>query len=403
MTIAVSDAQEILTEMVAANAHVVAGYDENPTLALCKKKKFTGKHYDFEITYSRGSNRSRTGSTTLAKTQKPSRAEFNVKPRRSYAAQDLDSQALDEVTGANAFVDLLEDILEGLNSDLVNMVGEDIYKNHGAARGQVASLPSATVVQLVNPADIVRWNSGDEAVSSETDGTSGSLQAGSATVTAVDRDLGRLTTDGGGWVAQIATLDADDYLFGDGEFGLGRDGLPNWIPDSTSGLGTAFNGATRSADPTRLAGCRSTLNDGTGIMDAVRGLVTRINREGGRPDFIGMGPDMAAELETELDNKVQYEELPTDIGVDVTTIKIVAAGRKMNVVVDRSCADNRFYVGRKDKLEVIHSTKQLVDIVDDDGKVLSRNASAFSFDVRAESRCNFIVREPWQFGVAVFS
>jgi hypothetical protein len=403
MAIGIADAQEILTEMVAANAHVVAGYDENPVLALAKKVKFTGKHYDYEITYSRGSNRSRTGSVALAKTQKPKRVEFNVKTRRSYAAQDIDSQALDEVTGANAFVDMLDDILDGLNSDLVNMVGEDVFKNNGAARGQVGTVVSATVIELKNPNDIVRWNVDDEAFASETDGTSGALQAGSATVTAVDRDTGRLTTDGAGWVAQIALLDVDDFMFGNGEFGLGRDGLPSWIPDTTAGLGTAFNGAVRSADPTKLAGCRATYADGSSIVEAVRNLVTRIKREGGRPDTVAMAPELSAQLETELDNKVQYGELRgSNVDVGVPTIKLTAAGLTLNIVTDRSCNDDRFYLMRKDKFEVIHSTKQLVDVVDADGKVLSRNAADFSYDVRAESRANFIIREPWHFGVGLF-
>src|SRR5688572_11085874 len=157
----------------------------------------------------------------------------------------------------------------------------------------------------------------DELASSETDGTTGSLQAGTATVTAVDRDAAMLTTDGGGWVAQIATFDTDDFVFNVGEFGLGRDGLPSWIPDTTTGLGTVFNGATRSADPTKLAGCRGTVNDGMGIVDGVRGIVQRIQREGGKPDTVAMSTDMAAELETELDNRVQYEELPTEIGIMV--------------------------------------------------------------------------------------
>ena len=403
MAIAVSDAQEILTEMVAANAHVQAGYDANPTLALFKKVKFTGKHYDFEIQYSKGSNRTRTGSTALAKANKPRRIEFNVKPRRSYAAQDVESQALDEVTGANAFVDMLDNLLENLNSDLVNMVGEDIFKNAGAARGQVAEVVSTTVIRLRNPSDIVRWQRDDELASAETDGTSGSLQSGTATVIAVDRDAATLTTDGAGWVDQIASLDVDDYVFNVGEFGQGRDGLPSWIPDVTTGLGSSFNGAVRSADPTRLAGCRQTVADGTGDVQAVRDLVKRIQREGGKPDFVSMSTEYAAELETELDNRVQYEELPTDIGIKVPSIRIMTAGLKLNVVTDRSCRDDGFYVGRKDKLEIIHSTKQLVDVDDRDGKVLSRNSDEFSYDVRAESRCNFIVREPWHFGVGVIS
>jgi hypothetical protein len=399
-------ADAILKEMIADNPHGVACYTENPALALCKKVKFTGKIYEWETEYGEGANRSRTASTALAKANTLDKVNWGIRPVSAYDAKDVQHEALNEVQSPGAFVDLLENVLDALRRSLGNGAGEDLFMNHGAARGQVGSIPSANVLLLKNPSHATRFYKGQEIRSSETDGTSGALQAGSATITAIDRAAGSLTTDGAGWVDQIATLDADDYLFSDGDFGLGRYGLPSWLPDAAPGGSDSFgpNVINRSVDVVRLAGSRSEAGSGADVATVLRGLCSLISREGGMVDTALLSVDLLSQFEEQVDQKVQYEELKGDkVEVGVPSIKFTASGMKLNLVADRSCGDDHIYTVLKKHLEVVHSGPGLVEVVDSDGKVLSRNATAYSYDVRGLTRANFAYRQPRDGGVAVFT
>lgn len=405
-TVDTTAADAILKEMIADHPHAVAAYTENPGLALAKKVKFTGKIYEWEIEYGEGANRSRTASTALGKANTFNKVNPGIRPVSAYDAKDVSHEALNEVTTPGAFVDLLENVLDALRRSLGNGAGEDLFLHHGASLGQVGSVATATTIILKNPSHAPRFYVGQELSSSEADGTSGALQAGTATVTAIDRDTGTLTTDGGGWAAQIATIDADDFLFTTGDFGLGRLGLASWLPDAAPGGSDSFttNAINRSLDVSRLAGSRSAVTAGTDIASALRTICGRIAREGGKVDTCLLGVDLLAQFEEQVDQKVQYAELKGDkVDVGVPAIKFTASGMNLNMVADRSCGDDHMYVIKRAHLEVVHSGPGLVEVVDSDGKVLSRNATAYSYDVRGLTRANFAYRVPRDGGVVAFS
>lgn len=396
-----SDANAILKEMIAADPHAVAAYEDNPAMALAKKVKYTGNKYHWEIEYGEGANRSRTASDALAKANKLDKVRFEVESHEVFDAKDVSLKALREVASPNAFIDLLENILENLNRSLGNGLGEDLFLDAGAAIGQVGSV-SGTSLFLKNPSHVTRFYKGQTLRSSEADGNSGSLQTGSATITGINRDTGELIT-GSNWTTQISALDADDFLFPLGNFGAGRQGLPAWVPITAPGA-TPFNNVDRTVDIVRLAGSRQSVSAGTDIASAIRAIVSRVKREGGKPDTVLCGTDFIAEFEDQLDSKVQYEELRgNDVMVGVPSIKFTSAGLKLNFVDDRSCADDVLWVGKRSTLEVIHSSQGLVEIVDDDGAVLSRNASDFGFDIRGLTIANYAVRQPHHWGVLSFT
>lgn len=399
--IAKDDAAAIAKEYYAEGGFHCAAYEDNPTYSIAKKRKITGKHYDWPVKYGYAANRSRTASTALGKVNKTNYVEFNVTTVGSYDAKDIEQRALAEVTDEGAFVDLLTDTIDSLGKSLGNGLGEDAFLNTGAALAQVGAIDTA-VLTLKNPSHITRFYVGQEIRSAETDGTSGSLQSGSATIVAIDRDAGTITTDGDGWVAQIASLDTDDFLFGDGDFGLGRAGLPAWCPDTTAGLSAAFYGATRSVDVTRLAGNRQTVSTGTDIVAAMRTLMSRMGREEAKPNKAIMSFDMLADLETQLDTKVFIDVKAKGIDMGFEAIQVTVGGRRVTCLPDRSCGDDRIYIGNDAVLELIHSQDEPIVLDDLDGELLSRNAAAFSYDMRASSYSNYVIREPREWGVLIF-
>jgi hypothetical protein len=401
MAIAVSDATALAKEYYASGGLFNAAYEENPGLGVSKKIKITGKHYDFPLQYGYGSNRSRTAATTLNKVNGLQDIEFNVTTARSFDAKDIETQALDEVTDEGAFVDLLTNVMDSLGKSLGNGLGEDLFLNTGAARG-VVGLLSTVNLTLANTSHVTRFEVGQEIKAATTDGTSGSVLAGSATITAITRDTGVLTSDSA-WDAQITTpIAAGHFLFVDGEFGLGRAGLPSWIPDATTGLGSAFFGATRSVDATRLAGNREIVNAGSDIVSSLRTLMARMGREEAMMDCALCSFEMLGDIDTQVEQKVMIDVKANGIDMGFDAVDVRVAGRKVTFIPDRSCGDDRIYVGNKADLELVHSTDKPFDIEDKDGAILARNATGFSYDVRGLSLSNYVVRKPKNWGVLIF-
>lgn len=397
-----SDADGILKEYYAADGFHNAGYEENPFLGIAKKVKITGRHYDFAVKYGYGANRSRTAATTLTKTNTRSDAQFQVTTCASFDAHDVDKRALAEVTDEGAFVDLLTDTMDSLSKSLHNGLGEDLFIGLGAALAKVGSVTTTTLT-LANPTHVTRFYVGQTLRVASTDGTSGALETGSVTITGVDSDLGKLTA-AANWATGIPTIAAGQFIFTDGDFGLGRAGLQSWCPDDTTGLATAFYNVTRTADVNKLAGHRQTVSTGADIVSSLRTLVARMGRSEAAPDTVGMSFDMLSDIETQLESRVMYTDFKAQ-GVDMAfdAIKLTIAGRKLRAVPDRSCGDDRAYVVNAKYLEIIHSEEKPVVIDDADGDVLCRNAGSYSYDIRANSFSNFVVKVPREVGVLIFS
>lgn len=401
-----SEAEAILKEIYADGGVGNAAYKKNPWFGMMEKKKIVGKHYDFAVKYGYTSNGSRTGATALAKANGEYPAvEFNVTTADDFDAVSISKKAINEVADEGALVDLLKDTVDGLIQSLSNTAGSDAFGHRGAAIGVVESLPTATTLKLTNPSDVVHFEKDQEIASSEDDGLSGALQAGTATITAVDRDNGILTTDGGGWAAQIATLNAGDFLFRSGDFGNGRAGLADWVPDSTTGLSTAFYAAVRSVDATRLAGHRLT-GGALSPTQAIRQLAAKMGREGGSSDTVLVSHMTMNDIHDELHNKLEYVRTGSS-GMDATVgfegVKVAAGDSSMTVFADRSCPDNRIYLAKKDTWKCIHSQSAPIKIDDEDGNMLAREASSFAYDVRGCSFLNFACRSPVDQGVVVYS
>lgn len=397
-----SDADGILKEYYAADGFHNAGYEENPGLGIAKKVKITGRHYDFAVQYGYGSNRSRTAATALLKTNTMNDAQFQVTTCKSFDAKDVDKQALAEVTDEGAFVDLLTNTMDNLSKALHNGVGEDLYLNLGASLAKVGAV-ATTLLTLANPTHITRFYVGQTLRVASSDGTSGALETGSVTVTALDADAGTLTA-AANWATGIPTIVATMFIFNDGDFGLGRAGLASWCPDVTTGLGTAFYNVTRTADVNKLAGHRQTVSTGADIVSSLRTLVARMGRSEASPDTVLLSFDLLADLETQQEQKVTYTDFKAQ-GIDMAfdAIKLTVAGRRLKCVPDRSCGDDRIYAGQAKYLEIIHSEEKPVVIDDADGEILSRNAGSFSYDMRGNSFSNYVVKQPREWGVLLFT
>ncbi len=179
--------------------------------------------------------------------------------RSGYARALVSGEVLDKTgNDRGAFVKAVVSETEGAYDAIGQQIGAGLWHNGGGAIGKLDGSTTVTglVQTLANPSDAINFRVGQVIKSSSTDGTSGSVRAGSVTLVAVDLFTGVLTANVN-WDTGITSPVNTDYLFPDGDFGLAFQGVPAWIvPGSlrASVLGTAFNGVTRSADPVRLAG-----------------------------------------------------------------------------------------------------------------------------------------------------
>lgn len=394
-------ADPVLKEIYASGLFHSSAYEKNPGMAVAKKVKITGRHYDFAVKFGQAANRSRTASTALAKTNTINAAQFQMVTARSFDAKDVDQQALAEVTDEGAFVDLLTSTMDDLAKSMGNGLGEDLFLNTGASIGVVGTVVT-TLLTLANPSNITRFYVGQTIASASTDGTSGALDAGSVVVTQVDRDAGTLTA-AANWTAGIAAIAAGRFLFNAGDFGLGRAGLPSWVPDVTTGLSVSFFNVVRNVDVNRLAGSRQSVTTGTDIVSALRSLLARMGREEASVDQALCSFEMLADLETQIEQKVVVSVQGKGVDMGFDAIRIVTGGRRVDFIPDRSCGDDRIYVGDSGQLELIYSQDDPITIDDKDGEVLSRNATSYSYDVRASSYSNYVIREPRGWGVLIFT
>ena len=281
------------------------GYEARPLFGMIPKMTgFVGKNFTFAVM--NAGNQGRSADFVKAGTNSGSNRyeDFVVTRRRNYGRFALEGEVLAASKDKGAFVDEITQIINATIDTFANDVAANLYRSGSGSRGVISSFPVATQLQLANVTDAACFEVGMELQLSATDG-GGAVRVGTATITAIDRATGILTTDGGGWVAQIPGAVAGDFIFTDGDYDLKIHGLKDWIPASTAGLATPFLGVTRSVDPVRLAGQRY---DGGGnpIEETINNAVGSAMQQGAlRFDSLFMSPVDMQELVNALTNRIR--------------------------------------------------------------------------------------------------
>jgi hypothetical protein len=175
-------------------------------------------------------------------------------------------------------------------------------------------------------------------------------------VTAVDRANGIVTgtasaaTLSGNWAigSGIAYLSISGDIPAAGAAStssfLALSGLAAWLPVATPAATDSFWGVNRSADPTRLAGCRFNAASYT-IEEGLTNALAFLNREGGKPDLCIMDFASYASLVNALGAKVQYVQVNHDeVEVAFEGITFQSAYGRVTILADRSCPPQTAYL-----------------------------------------------------------
>jgi hypothetical protein len=331
-------------------------YKENPFLALVPKDEspdgFAGKYIPVPLEYGNPMGRSHNFANAQEQQTATSLVSFFVYTIQDYQLVTITNLLMEQTkSSAGAFVDAAKLQIDGGFRNITNNIAMELFGNGTATRGISSSastqVSTAVTIPLKNIAQIVNFEVGMLLVASATDG--GAPSSDTVTITSVDRANGIIrgtasnTSLSSNWA--IGTGSAYLSIKGDlpaggatttGSF-LALSGLSAWLPMETPSTSDNFWGVNRSADPTRLAGCRYDASMFT-IEEGMTNALAFLNREGGRPDIAIMDFVSYAALVNALGAKVQYVQISHDeVEVSFDGIMFQSAYGKVNVIADRNC------------------------------------------------------------------
>lgn len=380
---------------------------ESPTLAIMPKDTGgSGSNYIGAIRSSITSAVSNTDTVAFTATGASTYQQWTCPWRSGYARALVSGEALDKTgNDRGAFVKAVISETEGVYKAVASQLGQGLFGNGGGALGQLdgASNVSTTTVTLKNASDAIKFRPGMVLSAATTDGTSGSLESGTVTLSAVDLFKGTLTASGN-WSAGIATIANTDYLFNQGDFGLAFQGLDAWIvkASKSSILSTSFNGVTRNVDAVRLAGVPYT-GGGAPKKESLIQLGMMLARVGAKPTHIVLNhldfADVVKDLTT--NTRIVTETAYRNPQIGFNAIEYVAPFGSVKIMTDPFCPQGVGYIldMKTWKLPSIGQVPK-VDFIDKLNWLRTAGADAYEF--RTLYRCATYCSMPGHNGVVEF-
>lgn len=364
-------------------------YARNPLLALMPKMEdFGGRNLPIPIIYGNPQGRSKTFSNaqTRATATSTKITDFVLTRAKDYSLATIDGETMEASKGdVNAFVSAATTEIDGAINSLTRSIAVGMYRTSDAYIGQVLAEPTETSTTfsftLKQTSDITNFEIGQMLViySAASGGTKRNSDGSDDewVVAAVDRDAGTVTLTGD--YTSSGTIAANEYIFVEGDRGLGISGLGDWVPSSAPGA-TTFFGVDRSVDVTRLGGLRLT---GTGlpIEEALIEADAKVAREGWYVDHFFMNPKKLGELKKSLGSKVQYVNLSANARVSFTAVVVDGEAGPIKVVGDQNCPYDKVY-GLNMSMWKLYTLGKAVRPVGHDGLEMLRQASDDGVEVR---------------------
>ncbi len=341
-------------------------YKENPFLALVPKNEspdgFAGKYIPVPLEYGTPQGRSHAFANAQAQQTATALVSFFVYVIEDYQLVTITNLLMEQTkTNAGAFVDAAKLQMDGGFRNITNNIAFELFGDGTATRGSSSAsstqngvVAGGTVLPLSNAQSVVQFEVGMLLVASATAG--GVPSSDTVLVTAVDRANGIVSGTAsaaslsGNWAigSGIAYLSIAGDIPAAGASStssfLALSGLAAWIPQTTPASNDSFWGVNRSADPTRLAGCRFNAASMT-IEEGMTNALAFLNREGGKPDLCIMDFASYAALVNALGAKVQYVQVNHDeVEVAFEGITFQSAYGRVTVLADRSCPPQTAYL-----------------------------------------------------------
>lgn len=391
-----ADYVDMLQEMYPQKRSAELILRDRPELAMLErtKTKGGGRYTHIPIKGVRPQGRSATFTDAQTNRTPSDYDAFQVTYVSNYGYATVDSDTIDDA-GENVelVADCLMEEVDGAIENLADDLAYSLHGNGGGYRGIVGSI-STTTLTLATTTDILNFEKNMELVASENDGSTGSLQdsGASATVTGIDYDAGTLTSDSN-WTSQMASLDAGDYLFVEGDFGNKLSGFEAWNPVSAPGA-TAFFGVDRSTN-SRYGGMRST-ETGKPLEEGLMNAITKLRRHGARPDMGLMDWDSFNSLCKSAESKAHITRTTVNgTGEDAANFGFEAVNISgVNFIPSSFAPANIVRIFQKDSWKLLYCGSDLIRLWDDDDQKFQREASNDGVEFRIKNRGNLACNAP---------
>lgn len=369
----------------------ILAYDDDPFIPMIRKDRgFGGKDARISLGYGNPQGGSVDFATAQAGATSTLDVAFLVTRKNDYHVALITGEAMDGVKGdANTVYDGFKRVLDGAIYEAGASLEVQAYGNGGGARGQIGSGQGTPTITLKDTTQIVNFQVGMQVQLSDADG-SGSGDAlrdtgASVTITARNADAGTLTISGN-WTSGISGAAGNDYIFRKGDFKGCPPGLAGWVPLTAPGGSDSFLGVNRSADVTRLAGCRWT---GTGSYEEtlVR-AAARLRREAkAKLKLIALvNEEEFASIALSMQSKVTYDSTKSSDGAfSFASLKFHGPGGDIPIMGSKRVKKGEFYLVNPESW-VLKSNDGAPHIITNDGLRILRSATADSYEVRLVSR-----------------
>lgn len=376
-------------------------YKRNPLLALiAKMEDFGGRNLPIPIIYGNPQGRSKNfvkaqtrGGLTTTKVE-----DFLLTRTKDYSIATIDNEALEASKGdANAFMTAATTEVDGAINALTRSLAIGVYRGADVSIGQLSLEPVETattfVVILKQKQDVTNFELQQNLViySAKSGGSQRNCDGTAVTfpVVGIDRVTGYLTLTG--TYSSSGTIAADDYIFVDGDRGIGMSGIEDWVPTATPAA-TSFFSVDRTADVTRLAGMRLDAS-ALPIEEALIEGDAMVGTEGWGIDHYFMNPRRIGELKKALGSKVQYVDLQANARISFQGVMVDGTNGPITVVGDQNCPYNRTY-GLLLSMWKLYSLGKACRVIDTDGLQMLRQAAADGVEVRYGYYANVGCRAP---------
>jgi hypothetical protein len=360
-------------------------YQSNPLMALLPKyEQFGGEVMKMPLIYGNPQNRSASFSTANAQSSTSALKAFLLTRNSDYSIAEISNEVILASEGdSNAFLRAATVEIDGALHALGRSVATKLYRSGSGSVGKAGTVTgSGTIITLNVVDDVVNFEVGMTLQASTVDG-GGSLRAGSAVISAVDRINGIVTLA----TAGITGLAAADFIFVAGDYDAALKGLSAWLPydDRATKLAASFFSVTRSADSTRLGGL---VFDGTAlpIEEALISAASLVGREGGSSDYAFMNFADWSNLVKALGSKVQYDQVKAgaDGAIGFTALMINGPRGVIKALPDVNCPKGSVFLLQMNTWQLA-SLKKAVNLFDTDGLRMLRSSSADSLQIRCFS------------------
>lgn len=369
-------------------------FPQAPFLAWCPKSydKIGGSGRQINVVIG-GGRGSTTFATAINAKTVPTFATFTVTRKKDYAIGSIDNELIEACKGDRAAI--AEAIKTQVDAHTYEFGRSQAFQAWGDGTGarvtQATTGYSGGVVTVTDRRDLVNLELGMVLEQKN----SGTINAGTYTVTAIDLDASTFTVTLSG---AAAPSDAGTFARqGDFTSGAGNSncisGVFAWVPTTTSGLSTSFYGVDRSVYPVRLAGGRISGGAKT-IEEVLFDAIGRGRTNGGQFDTFWMNSERSSELQKSMQSKAYVDvQSMGKANIGFKGFTLVTSSGPITVMDDPNCKYLYGLLTKRDSWELA-SLGDYPHFVESDGKKFNRELSSDGIEFRLAGYGNLINKEP---------